>query len=470
MKKLFLTLGIFLLITAALLGGILWRVMTRYNDAVLQARNPSVIYRVMPAAQPLFSIGDGTRGEWESFSDERKALVRDQASFVEADLEAMKLTLYEQGIPSSTYPILTKGREGSWWETATGRYTAVSKAANHFSSIGHVWMPWSIQFYGNFFIHGWPYYEDGRPVEKTYTGGCIRLSTDDAERIFRFITRGMPILVFDRVARPASFVQLVPRLPPVAVPALSADAALVADIDTGETVLDKNAEKMLPIASLTKLMTGVVASELIFLDRSIVITPRMVKDSIQSFPLAVGASYRAVDLLYPLLMQSSNGSARALAGFLGEEEFVRQMNAKAAALGMEETLFEDPAGVGDRNSSTLKDLARLVKYIADKRRFLFDLTAGRPMDAFSKSPYSGISNFNEFAGTANLVGMKNGETRAARQVLAGVWEFETPDGKPRRFFAGVLSSENRKTDADTLLTWLQESFVLHVPVSVVGGK
>lgn len=459
MKKLFLTLSIFLLVTAALLGGILWRVMTHYSTVADRARNPSVLYRVMPAAQPIFSIANGTRSERESFLDERQALMREGTSFVEADLEAMRLTLYEKGVPSSTFSILTKGREGSWWETATGRYTAASKAANHFSSIGHVWMPWSIQFYGNFFIHGWPYYEGGRPVEKTYTGGCIRLSTGDAEQVFRFVTRGMPILIFDRVSRPASFMPLIPRVPSAAIPLLSADAVLVADIDTGETVLDKNSMRALPIASLTKLMTGVVASELVYLDRSIVITPRMLRDTVQSFPLSAGETYRAVDLLYPLLMQSSNGSARALAGFLGEDEFVRQMNAKAAALGMEETAFEDPAGVGDRNNSTLKDLARLVKYIADKRRFLFDLTAGRPMDAFSKSPFSGIPNFNEFASTTHLVGMKNGETRAARQVLAGVWEFKTPDGKPRRFFVGILSSENRKSDADILLTWLPSSFI-----------
>jgi len=458
-KRIFLTLNIFLLVTAALLGGILWRVMTRYNAATERALNPSIVYRVMPAAQPVFSVAEGVRGERESFLDDRNALIYEKKSFIEADLEAMKLTIYEQEVAFTTFPILTKGREGSWWETATGRYSAVSKAVNHFSSIGHVWMPWSIQFYGNFFIHGWPYYEGGKPVEKTYTGGCIRLSTEDAERVFRFATRGMPILVFDRVSRPASFSALTARVPMVSAPELSAKAALIADIDTGETILDKYSDTPMPVASLTKLMTAVVASELVYLDRSITIVPRMLNDAIQSFPLAVGASYRAIDLLYPLLLQSSNGAARALSGFLGEAESIRQMNAKATSLGMGATLFVDPAGVGEGNVSTLKDLARLSKYIADKRRFLFDITAGRPMDAFSKSELSGLKNFNEFASTTELIGMKNGETRIAKQVLAGVWEWKTPDGKPRRFFVGVLSSEDRKADTEALLAWLNASFV-----------
>lgn len=413
----------------------------------------------MPAAQSLFSVATGARGERESFLDEREVFINEKKSFIEADLEAMRLTLYENGVSSSTFSILTKGRDGSWWETATGRYTAVSKAVNHFSSIGHVWMPWSIQFYGNFFIHGWPYYEGGKPVEKTYTGGCIRLSTEDAKQAFDFAARGMPILVFDRISRPASFTVLTAQSPSVKIPLFSADAALIADIDTGQTILDKNSEKTLPIASLTKLMTGVVASELIYLDRTITISPPMLKDAVQSFSLSVGTTYRAIDLLYPLLMQSSNGSARALAGFLGESEFVRQMNAKTVALGMTETKFTDPAGVSEENSSTLKDIARLSKYIVDKRRFLFDLTAGKGMDAFSKSEFSRIKNFNEFASTTELVGMKNGETLAARQVLSGVWEFKTPDGKPRRFFVGVLSSADRMADTEALLGWLQSSFI-----------
>ncbi len=459
MKKIFLTLNIFLLVTAALLGGILWRVMTRYNEVTERTLNPSVVYRIMPAAQPIFSVADGVRAERESFLDDRDTLISEKKSFIEADLETMRLTLYENGVTSTTFPILTKGREGSWWETATGQYSAVSKAANHFSSIGHVWMPWSIQFYGNFFIHGWPYYEGGKPVEKTYTGGCIRLSTEDAGTVFRFVTRGTPILVFDQTTRSASFSALGPIAPNVPAPELSAEAVLVADIDTGETILDKYSGKPMPIASLTKLMTGVVASELVYLDRSIVVSPRMLVDTIQSFPLTVGASYRAIDLLYPLLLQSSNGSARALAGFLGEAEFIRQMNLKATALGMDNTTFADPSGVSEKNVSTLKDLARLSKYITDKRRFLFDLTAGKPMDAFSKSELSILENFNEFASTTQLVGMKNGETRAARQVLAGVWEFKTPDGKPRKFFIGVLSSENRKADTEALLAWLKTSFL-----------
>lgn len=434
--------------------------MTRHNNATERALNPSIVYRIMPAAQPIFSVVNGMQGERELFLDERNVLASEQKSFVEADLEAMRLTLYENGVASSTFSILTKGREGSWWETATGRYSAASKAANHFSSIGHVWMPWSIQFYGNFFIHGWPYYEGGAPVEKTYTGGCIRLSTEDAERVFRFVVRGMPILVFDRVSNSASYAALVARVPTVPAPELSAEAALIADIDTGETLLDKYSGKPMSVASLTKLMTGVVASELVYLDRSIMISSRMLVDAIQSFPFIAGTTYRAIDLLYPLLLQSSNGSARALAGFLGEAEFIRQMNAKAVALGMGDTIFVDPAGVGDGNIATLKDFARLSKYIADKRRFLFDLTAGRPMDAFSKSALSGLKNFNEFASTTELVGMKNGETRMAKQVLAGVWEWKTSDGKLRRFFVGVLSSNNRRVDVDALITWLTTSFVL----------
>ena len=99
------------------------------------------------------------------FPDEKKFLnykknyIENEASFVEVDLRKMIVSLYGRGLLLKTLPVTMKGREGSWWETPTGNYKAILKERNHFSSIGKVWMPYSIQFYGNFFIHGLPYYE-----------------------------------------------------------------------------------------------------------------------------------------------------------------------------------------------------------------------------------------------------------------------------------------------------------------------
>ena len=80
------------------------------------------------------------------------------------------------------------------------------------------------------------------------------------------------------------------------MPALTARAAYVTDLDTGEVVLDRGSTDVLPIASLTKLMTTPVASEVMYLGRSVVIAADMLTDTVQSYPLTVGARYRLFDL------------------------------------------------------------------------------------------------------------------------------------------------------------------------------
>ncbi|MBI3273584.1 MAG: L,D-transpeptidase, partial [Candidatus Colwellbacteria bacterium] len=112
-----------------------------------------------------------------------------------ADLGEMTLKRYENGEVRVEYPILSKGKPGSLWETPTGSYQIKTKEENHYSTIGNVWMPWSMQFFGNFFIHGWPYYEGGSPVSPGFSGGCIRLSEKDAQELFNQVTRATPVFV-----------------------------------------------------------------------------------------------------------------------------------------------------------------------------------------------------------------------------------------------------------------------------------
>lgn len=433
---------------------------TDYQAVSEIAKNPKIVYRVSPATPSFFDPTiDGVRSEELILNKQERDLIAVQADFVKADLDTMKLSLFQGGVLKEQFSILTKGKEGSWWETATGRYEILTKEVKHFSSIGHVWMPWSMQFYGNFFIHGWPSYEDGTPVQKTYSGGCIRLSTEDAAKVYSFTTRKMPVLVFDKKSVPASF-SVLSIVKDEAILEITAEAALIADLDTGEVLLNKDMGKPLPVASLTKLMTGVVVSELVYLERTISIVSWMLGDVIQSYPFKAGDTYSAIDLLYPLLMESSNGAAEALSGFLGEKEFVNQMNGKAKALNMEDTKWADASGVSEENISTLKDLARLAKYILDKRKFLFDITTGKPMDAFSVSALSNITNFNEFASSSGIVGMKNGETKAAKQSILSVWKFKLPDGTERNFLVGLLRSDERTKETNLLLNWLTTSFSL----------
>ncbi|MDI6821176.1 MAG: L,D-transpeptidase family protein [Patescibacteria group bacterium] len=460
-KHYYLPIILFLIIVIIVLGGALFYAFFSYKKLAVRPSLPPVVYEPAYFSEISFNLRSISQGFGEEvFTDLKKELEAGESDFIAVNLSEMKLELYLGGKLRKEIKVLSKGKEGSWWETPTGRYSVMSKESNHFSSIGRVWMPWSIQFHGNFFIHGWPQYSDGKPVSKEYSGGCIRISTDDAKEVFDFAKRNTPIIVYDRETKPILYQKIEPLRNELTVPQISGGAAFILDLDTGNVLLNKNSDEILPIASLTKFMTAVIASELIYLERSIVIVPEMLSAKIQSYSFEIGKSYRAFDLLYPLLMQSSNGAALALSSFLGNKFFVKQMNEKAFSLSMKQTVFADPSGESAQNVSTLKDLSRLVKYILEKRSFIFDISRGKDYPFFGSNVFKNIQNYNDFYDSPNLIGVKNGKTNEAKQTILTIWQLKTKDGKLRNVMIGILGSLDRKADTQILLDWLKVNFGL----------
>ena len=215
--------------------------------------------------------------------------------------------------------------------------------------------------------------------------------------------------------------------------------------------------------SLTKLATAVVAHELVYLGRPIKVTPQTLASAYQIFQASVGEYYYGFDLLYPLLMQSSNDAAKTLASFLGEKNFVRNMNTKAASLEMRDTNFDDSSGMSAANISTANDVSKLLQYIYYKRRFLFDISKGKEfanvglIQIGNTINIRNLKNFNEFSDQLDLIGMKNGETSVAGQTIATAWDIRTPQGSVPVGII-ILGSRDRVKDAEGLLKWLRENF------------
>ena len=389
----------------------------------------------------------------QKFLDAKQNLVEQKKDFIEADLSAMELTLYQEGVATRTFMVLGIGKEGSWWETPTGSYSAIVKEENHYSSIGKVWMPWSIQFYGNFFIHGWPYHNDGTFVPKGYSGGCIRLSTDDAKVLYENVTAGMPIIVREF---PKATDYGTADVSGGSAPAVAADAFLVSELVSGKTLLGKNKESVLPVSSLSKLMTAVVASELVYLERTTLVKKEQLTASVVNFDPQVGDRYIAFDLLYPLLMQSSDQSANILAGFLGNKKFVTSMNQKSVSIGMNDTHFADPSGKSIENTSSSDDMLKLLKYIYFKRRFLFDVSKGESYRTYSGLHTTELTNFSQFASDTRLVGLTTGTSTPADRNLASVWEFSSPSG-PVPVAVIVLGSGSAVSDTKALVGWVEKN-------------
>src|SRR4051812_27048588 len=145
---------------------------------------------------------------------------------------------------------------------------------------------------------------------------------------------------------------------------LKSSVALVIDQDTREVLLSKNDLAVLPIASLTKLMTGLIVSEAkLPMDEMITITQDDVDtEKGSSSRLKVGSSLTRGELLHLALMSSENRAAHALGRTYpgGMGTFVSLMNAKAKMLGMVDTSYVEPTGLSSRNQSSAQDLATLV--------------------------------------------------------------------------------------------------------------
>lgn len=145
---------------------------------------------------------------------------------------------------------------------------------------------------------------------------------------------------------------------------LKSSVALVIDQDTREVLFRKNDHAVLPIASLTKLMTGVIISGAkLPMDEMVTITQDDVDtEKGSSSRLKVGTSLTRGEMLHLALMSSENRAANALGRTYpgGMAVFVSLMNAKAKLLGMSDTRYVEPTGLSSRNQSSAQDLATLV--------------------------------------------------------------------------------------------------------------
>jgi D-alanyl-D-alanine endopeptidase (penicillin-binding protein 7) len=146
---------------------------------------------------------------------------------------------------------------------------------------------------------------------------------------------------------------------------LKSGVALVLDQDTNEVLFSKNSQAVLPIASITKLMTAVVVTEAqLPLDEVLTITQDDVDTEKNSGSrLRVGTQLTRGEMLHLALMSSENRAANALGRHYpgGAGAFVAAMNRKAALLGMADTRYVEPTGLSSGNQSSARDLATLVK-------------------------------------------------------------------------------------------------------------
>ncbi len=342
------------------------------------------------------------------FTKVRDEFLKEKASFIEANLTMMKLSVYKEGVLAFTVPIKSKGKEGSWWETPSGLYRAEGKEETHFSSFGHVYMPWSIPFQGNFFIHGWPYYPDGTPVKEGYSGGCIRLEDIYAQQVYEAIQVGTPILVFEEETKEVDFSY------DLKAPDVEANTYLVADLENNFVLVSGNLEKKSETTVLSKMMSAVVASEYKNIEEEVPYTPFTMSSTEERSRFASGTPFTLYDIFYPLLLEDSNDAVKVLSEYFGKNRFMSLVEYKAKALGMKETSFSHDAKSILKDTTTAGDIFLFLKYLNTNRPFILSMSANKVSTLTYGSPFfSDIDPIHPLINLPTFVG--GGATRSEQE-------------------------------------------------------
>jgi serine-type D-Ala-D-Ala carboxypeptidase (penicillin-binding protein 5/6) len=229
------------------------------------------------------------------------------------------------------------------------------------------------------------------------------------------LSAALVLLAALALAGPAAAAERPPPVP-------GADAAIVVDGRDGDVMFAKNANERQSIASTTKLMTALLTLEGAR-PREVFTASDYVAAPVESqIGLRPGERMRVSDLLVALLLESANDAAATLAeGVSGSvDEFVADMNERAAELGLEDTSYANPIGFDDPlNYSTASDLATLTRELLRRPRFarVVDMP-GAELDSGAR-PRT-IDNRNTLVATHPFVtGVKTGHTLGAGYVLIG---------------------------------------------------
>ena len=385
------------------------------------------------------------------FNETRNAFVSEEVTFVELDIPRKTLNYFVEGEILYTFDIKKLPAAGSWWDVSSGLYQVSGVEEVFFSTSANANFPWTIRFEENFIIHGGAKYTDDSPVSDDFVAGGIRIGDVEAKKLFEIIKSGTAVLVHTEQAAPDTFVY------EPSAPTVSAERYFVADIDSKTVLASTDIDDPASIASLTKLMTALVAAEELDLDgRVYVSSPSFVTSLVPR--LKSRSSVSMYSLLQLLLVESSNEAAEVIARELGREEFIAAMNEKASQLGMSDTVFADPSGLSADNVSTVGDLYRLTQYIHENRSFIIGLTKDASLTTvYAGGDFSGLFNFNEIEDVAGFVGGKVGETSAAGQTSISLHELEV-EGSIRTIVIIVLGSTDRAADVETLVSFVEKQF------------
>lgn len=246
-------------------------------------------------------------------------------------------------------------------------------------------------------------------------------------------------------------------------PPITSISALFIDADTGEILYSKNPKQQLSVASLTKIMTAIIALENGSLNDIFRVSQRASEMEPDKMFLIPGEKLTLKELLEGIFLVSANDAAEAIAeGTTGRrEEFINLMNSKSAQLGMNNTVFVNPTGLEEDPEncsgrvpcqySTALDVAIMSRYLISKWPEIINISS-QPYEYIEKTPdhqayelYTGINLLTTYPG---VLGLKIGFTPEAGLTLVTLARQDNHE-----VLGVLLGAVNRRDDAKLLLDY-----------------
>ena len=202
----------------------------------------------------------------------------------------------------------------------------------------------------------------------------------------------------------------------------SATSAILVDTTSGRILYSKDIHNKRSIASISKIMTAIIAIESDKMNDVIEINNSIDKAYGSGIYIKKGEHIKLEDLVYGLMLRSGNDAALAISDYVGEntEEFVNQMNEKAKELGMKDTLFRNPSGLDEEdggNISTAYDMSLLISYAIKNDKFKEITGTKQHKVETDKNIYSWTNKNKLLFLYKNTTGGKTGFTVKARRTL-----------------------------------------------------
>lgn len=252
-------------------------------------------------------------------------------------------------------------------------------------------------------------------------------------------------------------------------PEVSARAYAVVSLSSDLTMYTKNPDEKLPIASITKIMTAIVALQEYDLNKPVVMPERCTKLAAARVGIKPNDVLTMEDMLFGLLVKSGADAACAISNSTDEAEFVSKMNQKAKELGLQHTNFINEIGFDSLNEENINNQVSSVNDILKMSKYALKFSAFRKIVGTKTvtlktlnvnsqnlpTSYS-IENTNDLLfSIPGTVGIKTGFTEEARGCLSYLYE-----NRGQEILIVILGSEDRFKDTKALLDWANEQIKL----------